>query len=70
MSKIFKCPGLELGELTCLKRSKRALSDLRAEPLPELAEIKQELIQGVRGEVLVESFSVKMLVIMSVSEVG
>lgn len=66
MSKIFKC-ALELGELICLK-SKAVHRGLRAEPLPELAEIRQEIIQG---EVLVESFSVKeVLVIVSVRGVG
>lgn len=45
--------------------------DVRAEPLRELTEIRQEIIQGVRGEVLVESCSVKeILVIVSVSGVG
>lgn len=67
MSKIFKC-ALELGELICLMKSKAVHRGLRAEPLPELAEIRQEIIQG---EVLVESFSVKeVLVIMSVRGVG
>lgn len=52
-------------------RSKTVHRGLRAEPLPELAAIRQEIIQGVRGEVLVKSFSVKeMLVIVSVSGVG
>lgn len=52
-------------------KSKVVHRGLRAEPLPELAEIRQEIIQGARGEVLVESFSVKeMLVIVSVRGVG
>lgn len=51
-----------------MMKSKAVHRGLRAEPLPELAEIRQEIIQG---EVLVESFSVKeVLVIVSVRGVG
>lgn len=40
-------------------KQKTVLGGLRAEPLPELVEVRQETTQQVRGSILLKSFSVK-----------